>query len=251
MKSVNDVLGSVQECGGSAVLVQRHGSYMTGHVRARCPDGHVLAARNYARLEPDCMWPLAFEAIQECHAQAAMLAAAGMKVEEVIGSHQGRGPHTGQCLSEGYARATGGTWLPFRCDAAFDYPVYDYDQALAALRTVGDPMVAEWLNGKRPGLIVGETPASFERRIMSALEGLMAESGSRIVTSHFEIVTLVRALTVAGERLGSVDEGWFPVKNGGVILWRESATSQSWHAAEYGPDYTLRGVAVFTLPPAV
>ncbi len=234
----------------SAVLVQRHGAYMTGHVKARLlaegvPPQDVeiiLLARNYARREPDCMWPLTRVAAEECDNQGSRFAMAGMRPVEIIGSNNGRGPHTGQCISEGFSRMTDGIWIPFRCDAAVDYPVYDYDRVYDVLWTSPDFFVGEWLNGKQPDLVPGETPEKFERRVMSFIHDLLQKDGLRVVTTHFEIITLVHALCVAKQKRGEIDETWTPVKNGGVVIWKKADGVVM--ACDYTPDYDLVGKPV-------
>jgi hypothetical protein len=210
MNTVIDILKKF----ACAVLIQRHGAYLTGHIAARLGKGNELYAANYSRKEPDCVWPLTIGAIQECHVQGKMLVEAGVQLAEIVGSHQARGPETGMRVDEGIA-LVGGQFSPFRCDAGVDYPVYDYEECLRALNEVGDPMVAEWLNGKRPDLIPGETPDSFLERVMTFLAGLVKQGGHKLVTTHFEILTLVHALCVDGVELGQVSETWFPVKKRG------------------------------------
>ena len=227
-------------------MVQRHGTYMTGHALARMAgDNAELLARNYARLEPPGMWPLTFDAVVECHNQARALHGAGVVPTGILGSPNGRGHHTGQALSEGFAGASGGDWLPFECADALDYPVYNYDRVLEVLRQGhGDSMAASWLNGRAPELVANLQPREFRRTVMCFLcERLTIRSPQplEILTTHFENVLLVHSLCVDGNDLGSVDEAWVPPKNGGVLLYTEHGILL---ACDYASDYDVVGKPV-------
>ena len=221
MKTVMDVIRQNQNA--SIVLVERHESYLMGPLLARVPNKLEATARNYAELEHPSTFLLDFEGINRAHKQGCRLAREGIKVEEIIGSEQGRGPDTGLRISEGYFMKTG-EWIPFRCDPAINYMVYNYGPVLRLLRTVGDPFVAHWLNGEYDEwdvpVVRSETRYEFKKRVMRFIETLLYEPGVRIITTHFEILTLVHALKVEGKRLGLIRGDWLPEKGGGVIIVR-------------------------------
>ncbi|MBU1178218.1 hypothetical protein KJ903_03275 [Patescibacteria group bacterium] len=245
MKTVMDVIGANQ----NVIMVERHGDYFMGPLIARLLAEGVPAkqvqmiayARNYSRLEPDCMFALNSTGVRISREQGAALAKAGVEIAEIIGSHQARGPDTGLFICEGYHEESG-KWPPFRCHAAIDYPQYEYEVIHRALCEVGDPFLAQWLNGdpRWQRVVISDTPQSFKGRVLGFIEDLFRlGGGTRILTSHFEIVTLVHGLLVEGKQLGEFDESWAPTKNGGVILWYEWATGMKIHARDYRPDLTL------------
>ena len=248
MKTVIDVIRRYKD----VVLVERHGEYFMGPLIARLlaegvpqDQAEMIAyARNYGRLEPDCMFALNSEGIRISKAQGKLLAEAGIEIE-VIGSHQARGPDTGLFICEGYHEASG-NWPPFHCHAAIDYPVYEYEVVHRALCEVGEACVAQWLNGDRwEGLITSDTPFSLKNRVIRFIERLFLLDGVRILTTHFEIVTLVHGLLVEGKQLGRLDDSWRPDKNGGVVLWRDSNEGPQIQALDYAPDLTLINPELF------
>lgn len=219
----------------SIVMVERHASYLMGPLLARCPDEMEAYARNYAELEHPTTFLLDKAGIELSWQQGRAFAEAGVKIAEIIGSEQGRGPDTGLRISEGYFMASG-LWVPFRCHRMANYPTYEYEAVLRCLREVGDPFVAQWLNGKHPNLVRSDTPRTFKGRIMGFIEGLFALGGFRILASHFEIVTLVHNILVEFRDLGSIREDWFPAKGGGVLIVQEEGFRR---ALDYTPDLTI------------
>ncbi|NQV13184.1 MAG: hypothetical protein HQ530_02675 [Parcubacteria group bacterium] len=236
------------------VMVERHGAYFMGPLIARllaegvpADQAEMLAyARNYGRLEPDCMFALDSTGIKISKKQGRLLAEAEIPIE-VIGSRQARGPDTGLFICEGY-QETSGNWPPFKCHAAIDYPTYEYEVVHQALCEVGEACVAQWLNYQRPSLITSDKPASFKGRILGFIEDLFRlGSGTRILTTHFEAVTLLHGLLVEGKQLGELDDNWAPDKNSGVILWYEAEDTdppsppaeKKLMALDYRPDLTL------------
>ncbi len=161
----------------------------------------------------------------------------GLAIAEIVSSHQGRGPHTGICLSEGYMSA-GGQPIPVRPVKAADYPVYNYHKVLACLRDKarGDRFVGDWLNGRNPDLILSDTPAGFEERVLGLVDGLIAQPGVRIVATHFELVKLVHGLYVEDSKLGEIGDQWLPTKSGGILL---VPGLDGLVGYEYRPDLTI------------
>lgn len=222
----------------SVVLVERHFSYLMSPLIARCPDEAVAFARNLAELEPPVMFLLDRKGLEGAWQQGRVLAETKIAITEIIGSHQGRGPDTGLRICEAHSEITRQP-MPFRCHSAVNYPIYEYEPVLKCLREMDnpDPMVAQWLNGQRPELIRSDTPSSFKGRVMGFLDDLLQQPGLRIITTHFEIVTLVHGLLIEGINLGSFPEDWAPKKGGGVIIIRKSNGEQI--AYDYNPDLTI------------
>lgn len=229
----------------TAVLVERHGPYFMGPLVARLlaegvPDDQVemiAYARNLAREEPDCMFALNSEGIRISREQGRMLAEAGIEITEVIGSHQARGPDTGLFICEGYHDQSD-NWPPLRCHPAIDYPVYEYEVVLQALREEGEKFVGQWLNGdsRWQRLITSDTPRSFNGRVTGFIEDLLERGGRFVLASHYEITVLVHATYVNGTDLGQIDEGWAPEKSGGIIIWLEDGKIQ---ARDYTPEFEI------------
>lgn len=244
MKTVMDVIQKYE----NVVLVERHGEYFMGPLIARLlaegvpPDQveMIAYARNYARLEPDCMFALNDEGIRISREQGRLLAEAGIEIAEVIGSHQARGPDTGLFVCEGYHNQSG-KWPPFRCHPAIDYPRYEYEVIHRALCETGEAFVAQWLNydPRWQCVTTSDTPRSFRGRVLGFIEDIFELGGVRILTSHFEIVTLVHGYMVDGRQLRDFDDSWRPIKNGGVILWNDPAIGPELQTLDYNPDLTL------------
>jgi len=225
----------------SIVLFERHVSYLMEHLLARCPDKAIAYALNYSASEHPSMFLLDRKGIEHAWRQGEMLALSGLKIAEIIGSEQGRGPETGIRIAESYSEKTG-SWVPFRCHPAVNYPVYNYPTLLNYLRETDeddwDPMVAEWLNSKHPNLIYSDTPETFKGRVMGFLESLLRKDGLRIVTSHFENALLVHSLLVAGVDLGNIPEDWVPTKGGGVLIIKDLRNGKQ-QTFDYDPNYVI------------
>ncbi len=235
--SARTVIDLIRESPAAAVLLfLRHASYLMGPIQGRYQTPNEATAANYAELEPPCLFLLDDAGIQLSRQQGWRLAEAGIAVREIVASHQGRGPDTGLRISEGHHQATS-RWIPVRCHAAVDYPRYNFGPVLRCLNGIGDPFVAQWLNGQHPDLVRSDTPRSFRGRVMGFVDDLLAVPGVAIVTSHFENVTLVHGRAVEGRDLGTVREDWFPTKSGGVILVRQPGGAQTAH--DFRPDLTI------------
>lgn len=221
----------------SIVMVHRHASYLMGPLLARCPDEMEAYARNYAELEHPTMFLLDKAGIELSWQQGWTFAEAGVEIVEIIGSEQGRGPDTGLRLSEGYHMASG-RWVPFRCHRMANYPVYEYEVVLRCLREVGDAFVAQWLNGKHPGLVRSDTPKIFQGRVIGLVQELLASPGLKVVATHFELALLAHNVYVEhiGVGIGTIREDWFPTKSGGVLIMEEDGDAQ---AFDYTPDLTI------------
>lgn len=238
METVMDVV--VANPDASIVLVERHASYLMGPLLARCPDEYEAYARNYSEREHPSLFLLDKAGIELAWKQGRRLAQAGVNVDEIIGSEQGRGPDTGLRISEGHFMETG-QWIPVRIHPAVNYMKYDYDKLLPLLRTVGDPFAAQWMNGQHEGLARSDTPGSFKGRVLGFLDDLLKKSGVCIITTHFEIVALVRNIKVEGRDLGTIREDWTPKKGGGILLVRSPDGRNT--AFDYMPDFTIGGVS--------
>lgn len=223
MKSVLEILKSFP----NVVLIQRHGQYFLQPLMARLvKEGvdpgeaeMVALARNYSRVEHPSTFALNSAGIETSRKQGKMLAEAGIEIDMVYGSTQGRGPDTGLFICEGYCDVCA-TWLPFETIPKLDYPVYDYELLLQAFKAKEDKqMVGEWLNGKRSNLITSKSPEGFKSRIKDLVEKLLKEGGKSILTTHYEILVLAHALFVDQIDLGRVSEAWQPEKSGGVVVW--------------------------------
>ena len=240
VKTVMDVL---QTC-STAVLVERHGSYLMGPVLARCANINVVLARNHARLEAESTFVLDSLGIAASKKQGSMLAEADIKIAEVVGSTNARGAGTGLYICEGYHDLSG-KWVPFRCHEALNYPRYEYEDALELLQKNGDAFVAQWFNGDHADVVVDDTPDSFKGRTLGFVCDMLRAGGIRILTTHFEAAMLIHALFVAVSDLGSFDEAWTPTKDGGVIIWIDPDDSDEKKevikACDYGPDFQLVG----------
>ena len=224
----------------AVLLVHRHASYLMGPVRARYANDAEAYTANYAEKEPPCLFLVDEPGIQRSRQQGRQFAEAGITIAEIVASHQGRGHDTAMRLSEGHFQAPS-RWVPVRCDVRADYPRYHHDPLLECLSdpSVGDRFVAEWLNGKRSTLVRSDTPEGFEERTMSVVNELLSAPGVRVMSCHFENVTLVHGLIVDGRDLGTIREDWFPTKSGGVVIVRQPDGSQD--AFDYTPDLTLMG----------
>ncbi|MBI2637218.1 MAG: hypothetical protein HYW81_03440 [Parcubacteria group bacterium] len=234
MRTVMDVIQ--ENPGASVVLVQRHEDYLMEPLLARCPDQIEAYSRNYAQLEHPSMFLLTFEGIKRTHEQGRKLAQAGIQVEKVIGSEQGRGPDTGLRICEGYAMECG-TWIPFTTNSAMNMTKYEYQPMYDGLKTIGDPVVMQWMNGQHQDMTRADTPESFKARVMGFVNEQLAKPGVCIITTHFEIVTLVHAIKVEHRDLGTVREDWSPKKGGGVITVHKPDESEE--AFVYSPDFSI------------
>lgn len=228
---------SVLSSAVSGLVLMRHGDYVTTPLLARVlGNKNELFAQVYSRRMPDVMFPLNEKGVKTSLKQGEMLASAGVKLIEVFGSESTRGAHTGLCVAEGYIFSGGGD-VPFFTNPGLNYPIYDYHFVRSLLETVGDPFVAQWLNGLHEGLVPGETPITFQERIMDCVSSLLSRPGVRVACSHFEIITLVHGLMVEGRSLGNLDDKWAPTKNGGVLLWKDE--SGKIEARDFMPDFQL------------
>jgi hypothetical protein len=234
MKTVMDMIQGNQEA--SVVLVQRHEEYLMEPLLARCPDEIDAYSRNYAQLEHPSMFLLTFQGIQRTHEQGRALARAGIQVERVTGSEQGRGPDTGLRICEGF-HVESGAWIPFYTTPAVNMPAYAYQPMYDGLKTIGDPVVMQWMNGQHADLALTDTPKAFRARVMGFVDEELTKPGVRIITTHFEIVTLVHAIKVDHRDLGAVREDWSPKKGGGIIIIRQPDGSEE--AYVYAPDLSI------------
>lgn len=211
----------------SIVMFKRHYSYLMGPIMNQCPDENSAYAGNYSEKKPSVLFLCDKAGCEMGWKHGRMLAHAGIEPVEIIGSHQGRGPHTGLLISEGYQEATG-KWLSVRCHQAVDYPVYNFEPVKRCLDEIGDPFVAQWLNGDHKDLVKTDTPHSFKGRVTGFITDMLEEPGFRIITTHFELVTLVHALYVEGKDLGEVPEDWAPQKGGGVLIVKNGDDIQAY-----------------------
>jgi hypothetical protein len=231
-KSIMAVIA--ENSGKAMVMVQRHYSYLSGPVAARYNnDANLTMAVNISHQELPALFALDKEGVMNGWKHGELIAESGIKIEEIVGSCQGRGPESGLRISEGFHEAEG-SWLPVSCDAAANWPTYSFDYIKDSML---DSYPAEWMNGQHPDLITSDTPESFKARVVGLIDQLLDKGGVRMITSHFEIIALTHSLYVEGKDLGSINEKFAPQKGGGVLVVRHEDGTVA--AYDYDAGYNV------------
>lgn len=226
--------------GKSMVMVQRHYSYLSGPVAVRYNgDANLTMAVNISHQELPTLFALDKEGVMKGWTHGEMLHQAGIVIEEIVGSCQGRGPESGLRISEGYCEeefrvANKKAWLPVSCDAAANWPTYNFEYIKDSML---DSYPAEWMNGRHSDLITSDSPQSFKARVVGLIDRLLDKGGLRMITSHFEIIALTHSLYVEGRDLGNINEVFAPEKGGGVLVIRNEDGTTS--AYDYDAKYNV------------
>jgi broad specificity phosphatase PhoE len=230
MRSIIEILKNA----AAAVVVHRHYVYTSEHALANVSgDKKLLTALNYSETLAPSLFPLSKKGIEHGWSHGRMLAEAGIKIRQMIGSCQGRGTETAVRIAEGYHEVAG-EWIPTESRRTANWPTYRLD---VAGHGVGDDYPAQWLNGKRPSLVGGDTPQSFKARVTGLIGELLEKGGINIIATHYEIAVLTHALYVEGEDLGTVPESYSPQNGGGVLIVKNEDGSLV--AYDYGGDLNI------------
>ncbi len=218
------------------VMVQRHFTYLTGHVDVWQESVNLSYARNLSDITPSVMFLCDKEGINLGWEQGKKYANAGIEISEIITSHQGRGPDSGIRIAEGIFEKTG-NWIPVKPHKMADYPNYAFNSVYECLeKDALDESVVEWLNGKRKELVASDTPKSFLGRVTGLVEDLLEKPGLRIISTHYELTLLAHCVYVEKKKLGEIPQGWSPVKGGGVLLVKKG---EKLEAYDYDPNLCI------------
>jgi len=216
-----------------AVAVVRHAPYVLQPLIDQCEgDESVALARNYAELEHPGRFVLTKQGVFTTWQQGELISATDLAIHRVNYSQQGRGTETGVRLAEGIAGVRK-HWPECRDVKDLNYPVYEYEPCLAALRTLGGlAMVSAWMNGQvTPQLIRDESPSSFRRRVLGRVDDALIETqqslgdviGLTIEVTHSELCMVISEELIYHHRPGSysMEEKRFPKYNHGILVVRE------------------------------